>query len=47
MVIIKSSKCSFKQMEFPVFGWIRDHVFTTLDARIRNIKCKNKNVLDV
>ena len=47
MVIIKSSKCSFKQMEFPVFGWIRDPVFTTLDARIRNVKCKNKNVLDV
>ena len=47
MVIIKSSKCSFKQMEFPVFEWIRDHVFTTLDARIRNVKCKNKNVLEV
>ena len=47
MVIIKSSKCSFKQMEFPVFGWIRHHFFTTLDARIRNVKCKNKNVLEV
>ena len=47
MVIIKSSKCSFKLIEFPVFGWIRDHVFTTLDARIRNVKCKNKNVLEV
>ena len=47
MVIIKSSKCSFKQMEFPVFGWIRHHVFTTFDARIRNLKCKNKNVLEV
>ena len=47
MVIIKSSKCFVKQMEFPVFGWIRDHVFTTLDAFIRNVKCKNKNVLEV
>ena len=47
MVIFKSSKCSLKQMEFPVFEWIRDHVFTTLDARIRNVKCKNKNVLEV
>ena len=47
MVIIKSSKCSFKQIEFPVFGWIRDHVFTTLDERIRNVKCKDKNVLKV
>ena len=47
MVIIKSSKCSVKQMEFPVFGWIRDHVLTTLDARIRNVKCKNKNALEV
>ena len=32
-------------------GWtickIRHHVFTTLDARIRNVKCKNKNALEV
>ena len=26
---------------------IRHHVFTTFDARIRNVKCKNKNVLEV
>ena len=25
---------------------IRYHVFTTFDARIRNVKCKNKNVLE-
>ena len=25
---------------------IRHHVFTTFDARIRNVKCKNKNVLE-
>lgn len=47
MVIIKSSKYSFKQMEFPVFRWIRHHVFTAFDVRMRNVKCKNKNVLEV
>ena len=26
---------------------IRHHVFTTFDARIRNVKCKNKNVLEI
>ena len=26
---------------------IRHHVFTSFDARTRNIKCKNKNVLEV
>ena len=26
---------------------IRHHVFTIFDTRIRNVKCKNKNILDV
>ena len=26
---------------------IRHHVFTTFETRIRNVKCKNKNVLGV
>ena len=26
---------------------LRHHVFTTFDARIRNVKCKNKNVLSL
>ena len=42
---------TFNAIQQSFFTWttckIRHHVFTTFDAHIRNVKCKNKNFLEV
>ena len=42
---------TFNAIQQSFFTWttckVRHHVFTTFDAHIRNVKCENKNVLEV